>query len=148
MKLRNATIFLWQAESFIIMSWPRPLSYFMSTSTLLAYIFTAPTCTTTIITLKPCALYAEFQHCIPKFYIKLPYFADLTQRGDRGWQEAQRQGDLKENSTIAIYICLFQWYFVWLFSLSYICLNLSSLVGNWDLRPQCPKPITLSFTFL
>jgi hypothetical protein len=35
-------------------------------------------------------------------FIKLPSFADLTQRGDRGWKEAQRQGedrmdDFKEN---------------------------------------------------
>jgi len=29
------------------------------------YIFTAPTCTTTIITLEPCVLNAEFQHFIP-----------------------------------------------------------------------------------
>jgi hypothetical protein len=26
-------------------------------------------------------------------WIKLPYFADLTQREDRGWKEAQRQGE-------------------------------------------------------
>jgi hypothetical protein len=32
------------------------------------YIFTALTCTTTIITLEPCALNAEFQHFIPRFY--------------------------------------------------------------------------------
>jgi len=25
--------------------------------------------------------------------IKLPYFADLTQRGDSGWKEAKRQGE-------------------------------------------------------
>jgi len=30
--------------------------------------------------------------------IKFPYFEDLTERGDRGSKEAQRQGDLKENS--------------------------------------------------
>jgi len=30
--------------------------------------------------------------------IKLPYFANLTQRGDSGWKEAQRQDDFKENS--------------------------------------------------
>jgi hypothetical protein len=33
-------------------------------------------------------------------WIKLPYFANLTQRGDRVWKEAQRQGDFNENSTI------------------------------------------------
>jgi hypothetical protein len=36
--------------------------------------------------------------------IKLPYFADLTQRGDRGWKQAQRQGENKayfeENSIV------------------------------------------------
>ncbi len=26
-------------------------------------------------------------------FIKFPYFVDLTQRGDRGWKEAQRQGE-------------------------------------------------------
>jgi hypothetical protein len=31
------------------------------------YICTAPTCTISIITLKPCALNAEFQHFIPRF---------------------------------------------------------------------------------
>jgi len=37
----------------------------------------ALTCTTTIITLEPDALNAELQHFIP-------YFADTTERGDRG----------------------------------------------------------------
>jgi hypothetical protein len=31
------------------------------------YIFTAPTCTTTIVTLEPCALNAEFQHFLLRF---------------------------------------------------------------------------------
>ncbi len=44
------------------------------------YIFTAPTCTTTIITLEPCALNAEFQHFILRFN-KTSLLADLTQRG-------------------------------------------------------------------
>ncbi len=47
--------------------------------------------------LEPCALNAEFQFSYPDL-IKLPYFAYLTQRGDRGWKEAQRQGEFKENS--------------------------------------------------
>jgi hypothetical protein len=46
--------------------WP-PLSFFLSASTAATYIFTAPSCTTTIITLEPCALNAEFQHFIPRF---------------------------------------------------------------------------------
>ncbi len=35
--------------------------------TAATYIFTAPTCTTTIITLKPCSLNAEFQYFIARF---------------------------------------------------------------------------------
>jgi hypothetical protein len=51
------------------------------------YIFTAPTFRTTIITLEPCALNAEFHHFILDF-IKFPYFLDATERGDRGEREA------------------------------------------------------------
>jgi hypothetical protein len=47
------------------------LSFFLTASTAATYIFTAPNCTTTIITLEPCAL-------------KCFYFADTTERGDRG----------------------------------------------------------------
>jgi hypothetical protein len=39
----------------------------LSSSTVATYIFTAPTCTTTIITLEPCALNAAFQHFISRF---------------------------------------------------------------------------------
>jgi len=50
--------------------------------TAATYIFTALTCTSTIITLEPCALNA-FSY--PDL-IKFPYFADTTERGDRGQQ--------------------------------------------------------------
>jgi len=43
------------------------LSFFLSTSTAATYIFNAPTCTVTIITIKPCPWKAEFQHFIPTF---------------------------------------------------------------------------------
>jgi len=36
---------------------------------LLHIFFIAPTCTTTIITLEPCALNAEFHHFKPRFYV-------------------------------------------------------------------------------
>ncbi len=39
-----------------------------------------------------------FSHFIPWF--NKTYFADLTQRGYRGWKETQRQGDFKENSNV------------------------------------------------
>jgi hypothetical protein len=44
-----------------------PLSFFLSASTAATYIFTARTCTTTIISLEPCALNAKFQHFILRF---------------------------------------------------------------------------------
>ncbi len=44
------------------------VSFFMSACTAVTYIFTPlTTCTTTIITLEPCALNAEFQYFIPRF---------------------------------------------------------------------------------
>ncbi len=66
-------------------------SFFLSATTAAAYIFTASTCTTTIITLKLCNS------------IKFPYFANTTERGgDRGWKQAQGEGedpDFPDNST-------------------------------------------------
>ncbi len=44
-----------------------PSFLFLNASTPATDIFTAPTCTTTIITLQPCALNAEFQHVISRF---------------------------------------------------------------------------------
>ncbi len=41
--------------------------FFLSASTTATYIFTAPTCTTTIISLEPCALNAEF----PAFHTQI-----------------------------------------------------------------------------
>jgi hypothetical protein len=64
----------------------------MRESTAATYIFIAPTSRTTIITLEPCALNAEFQHFILDF-IKFPYFVDTTERGDRG----EREGDITDN---------------------------------------------------
>jgi hypothetical protein len=37
-------------------------------STAATYIFTAPNCATTITSVEPCALNAEFQHFILRFY--------------------------------------------------------------------------------
>jgi hypothetical protein len=69
---------------------------FFWASPLLLHIFSpARTCPTTIISLEPCALKAEFQHFISYLnLIKFPYFADTTEREkDRGWKPAQRQGE-------------------------------------------------------
>ncbi len=67
-KLRNAPGTFCAKLSFILF-WPR-LSFVSWPPPLLLHIFslTAPTCTTTIITLEPCgALNAEFQHFILRF---------------------------------------------------------------------------------
>jgi hypothetical protein len=63
------------------------LSFVLSTSTAATYIFTAPTCRITIVTFKPCALNAYYD------LIKFHYFVDTTERGDRGWKQAQRWGE-------------------------------------------------------
>ncbi len=65
----------------------------MSTSIAVTYIFTAPTCTTTIITLEPCALNAEFQHFIPRFNKNFLPLGTSLKEGIGGWKEAQRQGE-------------------------------------------------------
>jgi hypothetical protein len=92
MKLRKPSIY--------VVNWVSAcLSFFLSASTAATYIFTAPNCTTTIINLESCALNAEYQHFIPSCSIscwdllKCLYFVDTTETGDRGWNEAQRQGE-------------------------------------------------------
>jgi hypothetical protein len=83
MKLRKPLI--------LVVKWVSScLSFFLSASTAAASIFSASNCTTTIISLGPCALNAEFQHSILSWsisywdLIKCLYFADTTERRDRG----------------------------------------------------------------
>jgi hypothetical protein len=54
------------------------------------YIFTPPTCTTTIITYEPCALYAEFQHFILRYFLTLRI---PLKEGTGG----EREGDFMDN---------------------------------------------------
>ncbi len=67
-------------------------SVFLSTST--TCIFTTPICTTTIITLEPCALNAEFQHFILRFILMF-----LLSQYD--WQRVWG-GGVKERVTLQI----------------------------------------------
>jgi hypothetical protein len=48
--------------SILVVNWC--LSFFLSASTAATHILTAPNCTTTIISLEPCALNVEYQHFI------------------------------------------------------------------------------------
>ncbi len=85
-----------------------PISFFLSASTAVTYIFTAPTCTTTIVTSNFCALNAEFQHFIPRFNKTSLLCGSHSKRGDTGWKEAQRQGEdmmtLRKNSNCLLQI--------------------------------------------
>jgi hypothetical protein len=65
----------------------------MSASTAATYIFTAPTCTTTIIGLEPCALMnAEYQPFHTEILLKCLYFANTTEREDRGVKGGPKTG--------------------------------------------------------
>jgi hypothetical protein len=92
-KLRKAPFFSGKL-SFILFWPPSSVSFCLSASTAATYIFTCS------------YLYNYYSYsptlCIKCWVspfhtqedsIKFPYFADLTQRGDRGWKEAQRQGE-------------------------------------------------------
>jgi len=73
---------------FLFYSWPPPL---------LLHIFSLllPVQLGTMITLEPLCTECEFQHFILRFnkiYIYI-YLADTTEREDKGWKHAQRQGE-------------------------------------------------------
>jgi hypothetical protein len=78
------------------------LPFFPSASSATTYIFIAPTCTTTIITLEPYALNVEFQHSIHRFTNFFSLYG-YTERGFWKWKEAQRQGDFIINLNICTY---------------------------------------------
>jgi hypothetical protein len=89
--------------STLVINWVSScLSFLHSASTAATYIFTAPNCTTTIISLEPCGLNAEFQHfilsCSISYWdlIKCLYFADTTER--QGPKTGWRQGYFIDNS--------------------------------------------------
>jgi hypothetical protein len=83
----------------------------LSASSPATYIFTAPTCKTTRMTLEPCALNAEFQHFILRFN-KIPNFANTTKRGDRGAKAGpktrQRQDDFTDNPIVHTILNIFK----------------------------------------
>jgi len=89
-----------------------PLSFFLSTSTAATNIFTAPTCTTTIVTLKPRALNAEFQHFILRFnkisllcgyHWKRKYRVNAEETG------GEREDDFTDNFNIRLIIIRILW---------------------------------------
>jgi hypothetical protein len=91
----------------LVVNWvSSSLSFFLSAPTAATYIFTTPTyitstCTSTLITPKPRALNAEFHHFILRFNKNFICFADTTERRDRGWKQAQREGE-EERVTLRI----------------------------------------------
>ncbi len=99
---RKRKILVEDLHHLLVVNWVAScLSFCMSASTAATYVFTDPNFTTTIISLGPRALNVEFQHfrlsCSFLYWhlIQCFYFADTTERGDRGWKEAQRQGEAR-----------------------------------------------------
>jgi hypothetical protein len=65
----------------------------MSAFTATTYIFSAPICTTAIITVEPCALNAEFHHFTLRFNkISFTLWMPLKE-GIGGEKQAQRGGE-------------------------------------------------------
>jgi hypothetical protein len=102
--------------SVLVVNWVSScLSFFLSASTAASYIFTSLNYTIAIISLGPRALNAEFQHFIVSCNIsywdlvKYLYFVDITERGDRGWKEAQRQGEDRVNLLITLMNSFLWW---------------------------------------
>ncbi len=85
------------------------ICFFLSAPSDATYIFTGPTCTITIITLEPYLVHLMLSFSISYWeLIKFPCFADTTERGDRGWKQAQSQGDFMDNSLCG-WISLVTW---------------------------------------
>jgi hypothetical protein len=86
---------------FLVVYWvSSPLSFFLSASTAARYIFTAPTCTTTIIILELCALNAEFQHFILRFNKKFLLCEYHCKRGLMG----ERECDFTDSFSTTIFL--------------------------------------------
>jgi hypothetical protein len=77
-----------------------PLSFLWSTSTAATYIFTAPTCRTTIITLERCALNDEFQHFMLRCN-KISLLCRYLWKRDGG----EREGDFLDNFSVCRIPC-------------------------------------------
>jgi len=96
MKLKKWSIFMinWVSSC---------LSFFLSACTAATYFFFAPTCTSTMITLKPWALHDEIQHFILRFN-KFHYIPDTTERhiwGLKGCPKVrQRHGAFPGNFSV------------------------------------------------
>jgi hypothetical protein len=101
-----------QKKPSILVVFPPVFPFYWVPPLLLKYIFTPPNYATTIIGLEPCALIAEYHHFTLRWSIsywdllKSLYFADTTERGDRGWKEAQRQGE----DRVTLWITLIPWW--------------------------------------
>jgi hypothetical protein len=87
--------------SILVINWVSScLSFFLSAFTAATYIFTAPNCTTTIISLELCALNGEYQHfilscSIPSIlrFIKMSLLCGYHwKRGDRGVKGGPKTG--------------------------------------------------------
>jgi hypothetical protein len=113
----------------LVVNWvSSSLSFFLSASTAVIYFFTAPTYTTTIITLEPCALNAEFQHFILRFN-KISFLALglIVKEGIGG----EREGDFMDNFNVHVLPIQFEQLFL---LLSLLIITFRSVIyrGYWQ----------------
>jgi hypothetical protein len=87
------------------------LSFFLSAFSAARYIFTAPTCTTTIISLEPCALNAKFQHFILRFnkISLVRRYHWKTGYGVKTGPKTGRQGDFLDNCIVYKNFFIWSW---------------------------------------
>ncbi len=92
----------------MVVNWDSsPLSFSLSAFTAFTYIFTAPTCTTTIISLKPCALNADFQHFILRFN-KISLLCGYHSKRGQGGESRERIGGEREGDFTDNFITIVQ----------------------------------------
>jgi hypothetical protein len=120
------------------------LSFFLSASSAARYIFTSPSCTTTIISLDPCALNIKFQHFILRFnkISLVRRYHPKTGYGVKAGPKTGRQGDFQDtgqtDSLCLIEVLLKQQHLfqvLFLYQIPYIHLNFIVLI-LWITRDQ------------
>ncbi len=116
-----------------MVNWVSPcLSSFFSASTVAAYIFPAPTCKGTIISLENCELNGEFQHFIPRFNkISLLYGYPpgyiYTLQQDK--YKCKKLGGVSVNDLHLHWI--YMWY-IWLLTLTCTTLAITQHKNLWE----------------
>ncbi len=120
-----------------MVNWVSPcLSFFFNAFTVAAYIFTAPTCKLTLISLEPCALNPEAQRqgdFTNNFSIYTLYIPKHLQRAYKCIWQIFTLALCK--CKIYIYTLLGFWMFLWGLFFSF---KKKRCFGRWGLTHRCP----------